>query len=262
MSILFSESLTIPTREAGTFISLSAIPSPITREACEQLPPGLDCLFEANGSLSEYAELLLRPIRSAPNPFSLYSISPGYSPSRIHRLCAFSDVGQTTVLRSMSDASTTEITVVDTSELPQLIVRHSPIGSRKNRLDGPTSIATGFIDMANHGDYQEASLLLNKGLTQKKKGSKFAVHIREGEWEYTNWARWRRTPGGYKAQLVVSALSTPLGTYLVDTDALPESYLTHEANFMERMIKPHPKTAIEACTQAMLWKRLAPLVVP
>ena len=149
MSTYFSAPLSLPTASVPAFIALAG-PAESARESLSaEAQMGLDKVFEADGTLSGQAQMLLAPIREDSTPLTQFAVSPRYPSSGVRRQCAFIAPGQSTILSSLKEPETTQVYLAETHDVPQIVAEFSSFPSLKNRFDGPKRVPIEFIDAAN-----------------------------------------------------------------------------------------------------------------
>ena len=254
----------VPTSLAQTLIeaTMHRHATELTLQEFREVGADLFELFDSSGILNKEVQLLVAPISESQTPLTLYSLSPTYKPPYKRRLCAFIGQKQTTVFRSTTDPTQTTIYLVDTEEVPHIVVANSPIFRRQNLDDGPASIPSAFIDAANHADLETARNILLTELEFPQSSPAFLDDIQKNRWEYTIWTSWRRTSSGFHAHTTNAALSMPSGTYMINTVELPDNYLSHTPSMVEKMRKSYTTTELTCYNQTMLWMQLASQVAP
>ena len=217
--------IVIPTTFAPSFISVAVNPHNGFEEWKHLETRAGRHLSEVStgSSLTPTAQALLAPIAACTGPITVYSCSPAYTTDATRKLCVFQANDHSTVLRSVHD--TTHVYLVDTEEVPHVVLANSPLHTREGDNDAPHYIFDEAIRAMSHANFEQVQRLLADSITQDKYRN-FASYIQNGLWEYAAWTRWRRTDTTYTPTSSLTALSTPASSYRFETPIVPESYLS------------------------------------
>lgn len=158
-----------------------------------------------------------------------------------------------TVLRSVGD--TTHVYLIDTEEVPHVVLANSPLCTREGDNDAPHHIFDDAIRAMSHANFEQVQRLLVDSSAQDKYRN-FASYIQNGLWEYTAWTRWRRTATTYAPTSSVIALSTPASSYRFETPIVPESYLSSTTSLPSKAVN-RQYAPLEPCYETLLWCLLA-----
>lgn len=247
--------IVIPTTFARSFISVAVNP----RNGFEEWQhvetrAGRHLSEVSTGScLTPTAQALLAPIAACTGPITLYSCSPAYTPDATRKLCVFQAKDHSTVLRSVGD--TTHVYLIDTEEVPHVVLANSPLHTREGENDAPNYIFDEAIRAMSHANFEQVQRLLVDSTAQDKYRN-FASYIQNGLWEYTAWTRWRRTATTYAPTSSVTALSTPASSYRFETPIVPESYLSSTTSLPSKAVN-RQYAPLEPCYETLLWCLLA-----
>ncbi len=235
----FRPTLSLPVEQAMSFLSLASrcIPEDEQLDTARDLNLSSTAVVDEN-AFSETALALWESMKRARATMTMASLTPTHPTHRNLRIWLSRPYA--TVARARGEKI--HIYRIDTEEIPHVVAANSPLGPRPEAFDGPPYLPSEFISAATDGDLDTAQAILEHLTTFGPSDSLFSQALLNRQWEYTTWTRDNITPDGLIPWAALNVLSTPAGSYLINT--------TDEEPTMEPIL------------QTVLWGQLAQLFTP